>query len=117
MPFDPLQPTPLLTTDLPGIGGRIKQEPEDFEVEELPAYQPSGAGDFLYLWIEKRGMGADYFARQVARRLDVPTSEAGTPPLKARHAVTRQMVSVPAAAEPRLAQLEGDGIRVLSVSR
>src|SRR5205807_1033831 len=30
---------------------------------------------------------------------------------------TRQMVSVPAVAEPRLPQLDGDGIRVLSVSR
>lgn len=116
MDFDPRTP-PLLTGDLPGIGGRIKSAPEDFEVEELPAYQPSGAGDFLYLWIEKRGMGAEYFTRQVARRLDVPTGEVGTAGLKDRHAVTRQMVSVPAAAEPRLTQLEGDGIRVLNVSR
>src|SRR5580704_15830407 len=108
---------PLLTADLPGIGGRIKSEPEDFEVEEIPAYQPSGEGDHLYLWIEKRGMGAEYFVRQVARRLDIPPSEIGTAGLKDRHAVTRQMVSVPAAVEGRLAQLEGDGIRLLSVSR
>src|SRR5712664_121655 len=53
---------PLLTADLPGIGGRIKVAPEDFEVEEIPAYEPSGAGDYLYLWLEKRGMGAEYFA-------------------------------------------------------
>src|SRR5262249_55879398 len=34
-----------------------------------------------------------------------------------RHAVTRQQVSVPATAEPNLPKLEGDGIRVLRVSR
>jgi tRNA pseudouridine13 synthase len=112
-----LQPPPLLTSDLPGIGGRIKVEPEDFDVEEIPAYQPSGSGDFLYLWLEKRGMGAEYFTRQVAHRLGVPVSEVGTAGLKDRHAVTRQMVSVPATAGPQLGQLEGDGIRVLSVSR
>src|SRR5438067_6533400 len=103
---------PLLTADLPGVGGRMKVYPEDFEVEEIPAYQPSGAGDFLYLWIEKRGMGAEYFVRQVARRLELSPGEVGTAGLKDRHAVTRQMVSVPAAAEPLLGQLEGDGIRV-----
>ncbi|HZT79541.1 MAG TPA: tRNA pseudouridine(13) synthase TruD, partial [Gemmataceae bacterium] len=117
MPFDPLSPPPLLTAKLPGIGGRIKVQPEDFEVEEIPAYEPSGQGDHLYLWVEKRDMGAEYFARQVARRLDVPAGEVGTAGLKDRRAVTRQMVSVPARAEPNLAQLDGEGIRVLRVSR
>ena len=117
MTFDPLAPTPLLTADLPGIAGRIKSQPEDFEVEEIPAYEPSGTGEFLYLWIEKRGIGAEYFVRQVARRLDIPTQEVGTAGLKDRHAVTRQMVSVPLAAEPNLARLDGDGIRVLRVGR
>ncbi len=117
MIFDPLRPPPLLTADLPGVGGRIKAVPEDFEVEEIPAYPASGQGDFLYLWIEKRDLGAEYFVRQVARRLDVPVGEVGTAGLKDRHAVTRQMVSVPVRAESRLAQLDGDGVRLLSVSR
>jgi tRNA pseudouridine13 synthase len=117
MPFDPLAPPPLLTAGLPGVGGRIKVQPEDFEVEEIPAYSPSGKGDFLYLWVEKRDMGAEYFVRQVARRLDVPVGEVGTAGLKDRRAVTRQMVSVPARAESRLAQLDGDGVRLLNVSR
>jgi len=117
MTFDPLAPPPLLTADLPGIGGRIKAEPEDFEVEEVPAYAPSGAGDFLYLWVEKRDMGAEFFTRQVAKRLGVPIGEVGTAGMKDRRAVTRQMVSVPALAEANLSRLEGDGLRVLSVSR
>ncbi len=117
MTFDPLRPPPLLTADLPGVGGRIKAVPEDFEVEEIPAYPASGQGDFLYLWIEKRDMGAEYFVRQIAHRLDVSIGEVGTAGLKDRHAVTRQMVSVPARAESRLAQLDGDGVRLLNVSR
>jgi tRNA pseudouridine13 synthase len=108
---------PLLTANLPGLGGRIKAEPEDFEVEEIPAYAPCGQGDFLYLWVEKRDMGAEYFTRQVARRLDIAPGDVGSAGLKDRRAVTRQMISVPAAVEGRLGQLEGDGIRVLRVSR
>src|SRR6516164_4964535 len=104
---------PLLTTDLPGIGGRIKAVPEDFEVEEIPAYSPSGSGDFLYLWMEKRGLGAEFFQREIAKRLGLVTSEVGTAGLKDRHALTRQWVSVPASAEPDLARLEGGGMRVL----
>ena len=110
-------PPPLLTADLPGVGGRLKAVPEDFEVEEIPAYAPSGSGEFLYLWVEKRGMGAEYFSRQVARRLNLAPGEVGVAGLKDRHAVTRQWVSVPAAAAERLGQLDGDGIRVLHTSR
>jgi tRNA pseudouridine13 synthase len=117
MTFDPLALPPLITADLPGIGGQIKQSPEDFEVEEIPAYRPSGEGDFLYLWIEKRDMGAEYFLREIARRLDLRPGDIGTAGLKDRHAVTRQMVSAPATAEPRLSQLEGDGIRLLDRGR
>jgi tRNA pseudouridine13 synthase len=116
-PLDDAFTPPLLTTDLVGIGGKIKIDPEDFEVEEIPAYEPSGQGDFLYLWIEKRDMGAEYFTRQIAKRLGIAASEIGTAGLKDRRAVTRQMVSLPASVEPRLPQLDGDGITVLRVSR
>jgi tRNA pseudouridine13 synthase len=117
MVFDPLLPPPLLTGDLPGIGGRIKQFPEDFEVEEIPAYEPCGTGEYLYLWVEKRGMGAEFFIRQVARRLGISPGEVGTAGMKDRQAVTRQLVSVPDVGNERLAQLEGEGIRLLRVSR
>jgi tRNA pseudouridine13 synthase len=116
-----LQPSatapPLATADLPGIGGRIKVVPEDFDVEEIPAYEPSGEGEFLYLWIEKRGMGAEYFTRQIAHRLGIAASEVGSAGLKDRHAITRQWVSVPASAEPNLSHLESADLRVLRVCR
>ncbi len=117
MSFDPHWPPPLVTADLPGIGGRIKDRPEDFEVEEIPAYPPSGQGDFLYLWIEKRDLGAEYFTRQLARRLGIRPEEVGMAGLKDRRAITRQWISVPATAEPQLSEVEGDGIRLLEVSR
>jgi tRNA pseudouridine13 synthase len=116
MTFDPLAPGPLLTADLPGIGGRIKQCPEDFEVEEIPAYEPCGHGEYVYLWLEKRDMGHEYFIRQLARRLGISPGEIGSAGMKDRHAVTRQMVSVPDVGSERLAQVEGEGIRLLRES-
>lgn len=117
MSLDPLAPLPFVTQALPGIGGHIKEQPEDFEVEEVPAYEPAGEGSFLYLWIEKRDMGAEYFLRTLARRLDMPVGEVGTAGMKDRRAVTRQMVSVPEGVEAHLGKIDGDGIRLLRVNR
>src|SRR5262245_12347978 len=113
----PLAPVPYLTAGVPGTGGRIKVEPADFEVEEISAYDPAGTGEHLFLWVEKTDLGAEYFVRQVARRLGIPTGEVGTAGLKDRRAITRQWVSVPATCEPALPQLDGAGIRLLRVSR
>ena len=77
---------PLLTADLPGIGGRIKVEPEDFVVEEIPAYVPSGEGDHLYLWVEKRDVGPEFFTRTIAERLGTHAGAVGTAGLKDRRA-------------------------------
>src|SRR5258706_14451683 len=108
--INPLLP-PLLTADLPGVGGTIKKQPEDFDVEEIPAYEPSGQGSHLFLWIEKRSMGAEYFTRQIAKRLGIAPAEIGTAGLKDRPPVTRQGGSVPELAEPALAPLAGAGAR------
>ncbi|MCS6978389.1 MAG: tRNA pseudouridine(13) synthase TruD [Gemmatales bacterium] len=111
------QTPPFQYPDLPGLGGRIRTVPEDFVVEEVPAYLPSGAGQYAYLWVEKRDMSAEYLARLVAKRLGIALEDIGMAGLKDRHAVTRQWISVPVEAEPHLAELEQDGIRVLEVRR
>ena len=116
MAVNPLDP-PLLTADIPGVGGQIKHYPEDFEVEEIPSYEPSGTGEHLFLWLEKRDVGPEYLARTVAQRVGVPVGAIGVAGLKDRRAVTRQWVSLPQEAEPRLARIDGDGIRVLGVHR
>lgn len=113
----PAAETPLLTAEHPGVGGRIKAELDDFVVEEIPAYEPSGSGDHLYLWVEKRGVGPEFFARTIAQRLSIPAGEVGTAGLKDRYAVSRQWVSVPARAEPNLKKIDGEGIAVLNATR
>lgn len=113
----PAMKPPLLTPELDGCGGRIRVRDDDFEVEEVPSYEPSGEGDHLYLWVEKRGMAPEFFARQLAQRLGISPGVVGTAGLKDRYAVTRQWVSVPKEAEAKLGRVDGDGIRVLKSGR
>jgi tRNA pseudouridine13 synthase len=108
---------PLLTADLAGVGGRVRVRAEDFEVEEVPSYEPSGSGDHLYLWVEKRGLAPEFFARTIAQRLGTHPGNIGTAGLKDRHAVTRQWVSAPAECEANVGKLDGGGIRVLKTGR
>jgi len=83
-----------LTRDIPGVGGRIKQRPEDFVVEEIPAYEPAGAGEHLYLLIEKRNLATTQAIGIVARRFGVRRSAVGYAGMKDKRAVTRQWLSV-----------------------
>jgi len=101
-------------------GGTVKAVPDDFVVEEIPAYPASGEGDFLYLWVEKVDISGPALARVVAERLDLPR-EVGMAGMKDRHARTRQWLSVPASvARPEAIDGEWGGtgqIRLLDVRR
>jgi len=110
-------PLPYLTAGLPGIGGRLKERPEDFVVEEIPAYEPCGEGEHLFLWVEKTNVAADELTRHIARALRISPRDIGIAGLKDRRAVTRQFVSVPSRCEPHVERIETDRIRVLSCVR
>jgi tRNA pseudouridine13 synthase len=73
---------------------RIRGVPEDFEVEEIDAFEPSGAGEHLLLTIEKRGMNTAFAAKRIAQWAGVAESAIGYAGLKDRHALTRQRFSV-----------------------
>ena len=109
-------PLPYFTADLPGIGGELKQEPGDFEVEEIPAYLPSGAGEHLFLWIEKTGITTEQLTRQIVQTLRMANRDIGVAALKDRHAVARQFVSIPAKFAGGVGSLESPQVRVLSAT-
>ena len=109
-------PLPFLTADLPGIGGELKQEPGDFEVEEIPAYMPSGSGEHLFLWIEKTGITTEQLTKQIVQTLRVANMDIGVAALKDRHAVTRQFISIPAKFADRVNLLESHQVKVLSAT-
>lgn len=89
-----IAPLAYLTADLPGIGGVIRQRPEDFVVHEQPLYEPSGAGEHLMLYVEKRSATTSDMVRRLAKLFRVRRSDVGYAGLKDKHAVTRQHLSV-----------------------
>jgi tRNA pseudouridine13 synthase len=110
-------PLPLLTADLPGIGGRLRAAVEDFQVQEIPLYEPRGEGTHSYLWVEKRGLPTMELVHLLARALGRNPRDFGVAGLKDARAVTCQWISIEHVDSARLASLEGDGFRVLKVAR
>lgn len=108
---------PLISAACPGVGGVLRRSPEDFVVEEIPAYLPEGAGEFLYLWIEKRGLAAEQLTSLLARLFKIGHSDVGMAGLKDRHAVTRQWVSVPKKCETMLCAVDHPQITILETNR
>ncbi|PLX95220.1 MAG: tRNA pseudouridine(13) synthase TruD [Desulfuromonas sp.] len=109
--------TEYLTADLPGIGGIMKESVEDFFVEELPLYLPSGEGEHLYLRLEKRGMSTFELVRQVGAALGVKEREIGYAGLKDARATTRQTLSLPGVSPETAQKLEIPGVTLLEASR
>jgi len=114
-----IEPARYLTEDIPPIGGAIKQREEDFFVEEIPLYQPSGEGEHIYLMLEKRGMPSLELVGLVARHFGVRRGDVGYAGLKDKHAVTRQVLSVyaPGRAPESFPSLQHDRVSVLWVDR
>lgn len=86
--------TTPLTASVPGTGGSLKVHPEDFLVEEIPAYEPCGSGEHLYMLIEKRDLATLHMTRIVADHFGVKPMAVGIAGLKDKRAITRQLVSV-----------------------
>jgi len=109
---------PFAVPSFAPIDARLKEVPEDFEVHEVPAYLPSGAGEHLYVRFEKRGLDTDRAVRALAEALSAPARDAGYAGLKDRHAVTTQWASFHTRTDPAAAlSLELPGIRVLEAAR
>ncbi len=87
-------PSVYATGEFRGIGGTIKQRPEDFLVDEVPLYDPTGAGEHIYLTVQKRGLSTLEMVEVIARHFHVRRNAVGYAGLKDKHAITRQMVSV-----------------------
>ena len=104
---------------VPGAGGRIRGEPEDFRVVEDLGFEPAGSGEHVFLRVRKRAVNTEWVARRLAAFSGVSLGAVSYAGLKDRHAVAEQWFSVhlPGRHEPDWAACGDDGFRVLEHSR
>lgn len=109
---------PTVTPDLPGTGGSLRSDPDDFLVQEIPLYLPSGQGSHAYARVEKVGLTtADLL--NALKSAGIAEQKVGAAGLKDKVARTEQWLSVPRAVEAEAwAALEAlPGVRLLEISR
>jgi len=78
----------------------LKGSPEDFTVHERLDIALDGAGEHLWLHIEKRGLDTWAVRDALAQAFGCTERDVGHAGLKDRHAVTRQWLSVRSGADP-----------------
>lgn len=88
-------PLPFATADLPGIGGRIKESPEDFVVEEVALYEPCGTGEHVYVRHRRAGATTQDLAHALARTFGLRHFDVGFAGMKDKVAVAEQTFSLP----------------------
>ncbi|MDF9391211.1 MULTISPECIES: tRNA pseudouridine(13) synthase TruD [Methylococcus] len=99
--------------------GRLRVSPEDFRVDEILGFEPTGQGEHAFLHIRKTGENTDYVAQRIARLAGVKPMDVGYAGLKDRHAVASQWFSVALAGRPApdWSALECESIAVLRHTR
>ncbi|MBD9396070.1 tRNA pseudouridine(13) synthase TruD [Pseudomonas sp. PDM11] len=97
----------------------LKATAEDFQVDEVLDIELSGAGEHLWLWVEKRGLNTEDAARRLARAAGVPIRLISYAGLKDRQALTRQWFSLhlPGKHDPDLSAAQDDTLTILKQVR
>ncbi len=81
-------------SETPGIGGRIKEKPEDFIVIEVLPKNIFKSGSCLIYRLKKRNWDTMAAIKEIAKRLEIPYREIGFAGTKDRKAVTFQYISI-----------------------
>jgi len=76
------------------IQGVIRVNPEDFQVDEIQQFTPSGKGEHVWLHIQKTGENTEWVGDQLAKIADVARRDVSYAGMKDRNAVTTQWFSV-----------------------
>lgn len=108
---------PVAYADLPPTGGKVGSTPEDFRVDEVPAYAASGKGEHQYLHVQKRLLTTPELLKRVARAVGVQERDIGFAGMKDKHAVTTQWLSVQSKTALTTELDLGPEAKVLEVSR
>lgn len=113
--------TAMSTADSRLPQATIRTTPDDFIVEEIPAYPFSGKGEHLFVTIRKAGRTTMDVAKELARAFGADPRGVGYAGMKDKHAITTQTISIPVPMavdfEPLLAKATLPGVEILDARR
>ncbi len=97
-----------------------KKQPEHFVVTEQLGFEPSGAGEHLFLWIEKTNLNTEQVSGFLCRQFNLHKRDVAYSGLKDKFATTYQWFSIPWPIKkvlPHLEEVSGVGWKALKMQR
>jgi tRNA pseudouridine13 synthase len=85
---------PYITQNFEGIRGKIKAKSENFIVEEVPLYNPSGNGNHIYINVTKKNKTTREVQIELAKLFELNPDQVGKAGLKDKKAITTQTFSI-----------------------
>ncbi|MEK6963616.1 MAG: tRNA pseudouridine(13) synthase TruD [Nanoarchaeota archaeon] len=83
----------------------LKQQPEDFQVQEITHVLPKEEGSFALFWMKKKYLNTEDALQKVCKTLQIPRKYLGSAGNKDRTAVTQQLISIPTVLKERLEKI------------
>jgi len=94
-------------TDTPGIKGEIKEQVDDFIVQELASHE-TGEGDHLIVKLRKQNMTTLQAINKLSKMLHISRKRIGYAGNKDKRAVTEQFISIKGVSEEDVNQVFTD---------
>lgn len=106
-------------TPPPTVSASLRQTPNDFIVDETLAYELTGEGEHVYLYIRKRGLTTIAIAERLAKFANMRLRDIGYAGLKDKYAVTTQWFSLYLPQRPQIDwdAFNDDRVQILIVTQ
>lgn len=104
-------------TDTPGIKGEIKEQVNDFIVEELASHETEEEGDHLIVKLRKQNMTTMEAISKLSNMLHISKNRIGYAGNKDKRAVTEQYISVQGVSQEDVNQVFTDEFELEVVGR
>lgn len=107
----------LYLTNTPGISGKIRQQIEDFYVEEITNREEGVEGKYLIVELTKRDWDMHHLIRELSRALGVSQKRFGFAGTKDKRALTKQKMSIWDVDEDVLKRINLPGVELKVIGR
>ncbi|MCF6228313.1 MAG: tRNA pseudouridine(13) synthase TruD [Planctomycetes bacterium] len=105
------------SSDISACPGKIKTEPQDFIVEEIPLYEFAGSGTHTLVQIEKTGISTFEAVRRICREIGFNERNVGSAGLKDTQGITRQWLSFEHIEPAKFEALDIPKLKIIQTTR